>query len=276
MVSTKYATVYDKTANCFSAMDGSYEYDAFGKPYKGDLENGMSLGYTGKPYDAATGMYDYGYRDYKPENARFTTVDPVRDGSNWFAYVNNDPISYVDPDGLAPIYGDDIHGKPVVAYPGRDLKSETSIVIQRDSNPGYYNDTLSVNIGNQTILQTPVQSEADISEPRLSKEFGGRTLEPGEYNGVLWEKSGSYLTPIKIEDDAFLIHPYQYTNPSKIEERKDEGKSIGPWQTPQSAGCQIMGLNNFNAMTSTLQGLGFNYDGLDTINVTIKGGNCND
>ena len=27
---------------------------------------------------------------------RFTTVDPIRDGSNWFAYVNNDPVNYVD------------------------------------------------------------------------------------------------------------------------------------------------------------------------------------
>jgi hypothetical protein len=45
-------------------------------------------------------MYNYGYRDYQPEMARFTTVDPVRDGNNWFAYVNNDPVNYVDLWGL--------------------------------------------------------------------------------------------------------------------------------------------------------------------------------
>jgi RHS repeat-associated protein len=60
----------------------------------------MSLGYTGKPYDALTGLYNYGYRDYQPQMARFTTVDPIRDGSNWFAYVNNDPVNWVDPLGL--------------------------------------------------------------------------------------------------------------------------------------------------------------------------------
>jgi RHS repeat-associated protein len=38
-------------------------------------------------------MYNYGYRDYAPELARFTTVDPMRDGANWFAYVNNDPVN---------------------------------------------------------------------------------------------------------------------------------------------------------------------------------------
>jgi len=60
----------------------------------------MNLGYTGKPYDAATGLYNYGYRDYKPQVARFTTVDPVRDGNNWFAYVNNDPVNWRDLWGL--------------------------------------------------------------------------------------------------------------------------------------------------------------------------------
>jgi RHS repeat-associated protein len=73
----------------------------FGVPYEGDLNGGMNLGYTGKPYDVVTGMYNYGYRDYKPEAARFTTEDPVRDGANWFAYVNNDPVNWVDLWGLS-------------------------------------------------------------------------------------------------------------------------------------------------------------------------------
>jgi RHS repeat-associated protein len=114
--------------NEYGSLEERYEYDAFGQPYTGDLTQGMNLGYTGKPYDAATGLYNYGYRDYKPEAARFTTIDPIRDGANWFAYVNNDPVNWVDLLGLAPIYGDDIHGKPVVAYAGRDLKAETTIV----------------------------------------------------------------------------------------------------------------------------------------------------
>jgi RHS repeat-associated protein len=89
-------------SNETGTLESRYEYDAFGTPYTGDFSSGMNLGYTGKPYDSATGLYDYGYRDYKPEVARFTTVDPIRDGNNWFAYVNNDPVNYVDPWGLSP------------------------------------------------------------------------------------------------------------------------------------------------------------------------------
>jgi uncharacterized protein RhaS with RHS repeats len=51
-------------------------------------------------------MYNYGYRDYQPEAARFTTEDPIRDGTNWFAYVNNDPVNWIDLWGL--------EGKPTV------------------------------------------------------------------------------------------------------------------------------------------------------------------
>jgi RHS repeat-associated protein len=41
-----------------------------------------------------------GRREYKAELARFTTEDPVRDGVNWFAYANNDPVNYIDLWGL--------------------------------------------------------------------------------------------------------------------------------------------------------------------------------
>jgi RHS repeat-associated protein len=84
-----------------SRLEDRYEYDAFGQPYQGDLSGGMNLGYTGKPYDTTTGLYNYGYRDYEPSAARFTTVDPIRDGNNWFAYVNHDPVNWVDPWGLS-------------------------------------------------------------------------------------------------------------------------------------------------------------------------------
>ena len=62
---------------------------------------GLETGYTGKPYDAVTGLSDYGFRDYSPTHARFITEDPIRDGENWFAYVGNNPVNWVDPWGLS-------------------------------------------------------------------------------------------------------------------------------------------------------------------------------
>ena len=81
-------------------QESFYDYDIFGSPITGDYTTGTDYGYLGKPYDSITGLYNYGYRDYSPQTVRFTTVDPIRDGSNWFAYVNNDPVNYVDLWGL--------------------------------------------------------------------------------------------------------------------------------------------------------------------------------
>ena len=62
-------------------MNTTYDYDIFGSPITGDYTTGTDYGYLGKPYDSITGLYNYGYRDYSPQTVRFTTVDPIRDGS---------------------------------------------------------------------------------------------------------------------------------------------------------------------------------------------------
>jgi len=61
--------------------------------------------FHGKEQDAATGLQYFGARWYDPEIGRFLGIDPVgfQDGNlhsfNRYAYGNNNPIRYVDPDG---------------------------------------------------------------------------------------------------------------------------------------------------------------------------------
>ena len=92
------------TSNIHSSEFGSVSYDIFGSPYQKSgsflATDSLDFGYLGKPYNADTELYDYGFRDYSPEIARFTTVDPIRDGRNWFSYVVNDLVNYVDLWGL--------------------------------------------------------------------------------------------------------------------------------------------------------------------------------
>lgn len=78
----------------------TYSYDAFGNLIQGELSGSSDFGYLSKQFDTVSGLYNYGYRDYSPAVARFTTLDPIRDGNNWFAYCNNDPVNFVDLWGL--------------------------------------------------------------------------------------------------------------------------------------------------------------------------------
>ena len=79
-------------------------YDAENRLVKTCGNTGVGVKYTydsnGNLLSQTSSFYNYGYRDYSPQTVRFTTVDPIRDGANWFAYVNNDPVNYVDLWGL--------------------------------------------------------------------------------------------------------------------------------------------------------------------------------
>ncbi|WP_319562713.1 RHS repeat-associated core domain-containing protein [Marispirochaeta sp.] len=68
------------------------------------------FGFNGKRFDPKVGLYDYGFRDYKPEVSRWTTVDPIRDGRNWYAYVENDPVNLRDLWGLEVLIEQIIEG----------------------------------------------------------------------------------------------------------------------------------------------------------------------
>ncbi len=83
------------------ANSATMKYEAYGKL----IESAGAIGshknrFTGKPIDS-TGLYYYGARFYDPEIGRFISVDPIRDGLNWYVYASNNPLRYVDPTGLA-------------------------------------------------------------------------------------------------------------------------------------------------------------------------------
>ena len=61
--------------------------------------------YTAREHDPETNLYFYRARYYDAEVGRFINEDPIGfvAGINFYVYVLNNPIRYIDPDGLYPI-----------------------------------------------------------------------------------------------------------------------------------------------------------------------------
>ena len=64
------------------------------------------FGYCGEYYDPELDMIYLRNRYYSPGIGRFITEDPARDGANWYAYCNNNPVMFVDPSGEVAVIDD--------------------------------------------------------------------------------------------------------------------------------------------------------------------------
>ncbi len=99
------------------------EYAPYGEPY--GATGSLDLNFTGQNQDTVpsltSGLYDFLFRDYNPQQSRWISPDPAGFGAvnlaapqtwNRYAYVGNGPLNAIDPLGLVDpnswgITGDD-------------------------------------------------------------------------------------------------------------------------------------------------------------------------
>ena len=91
-------------SNSAGALANTYTYDSFGKltASGGSITNPIQ--YTGREFDLETGLYYYRARYYDPAIGRFLSEDPIGFSGgdvNFYDYVGNDPIDWVDSSGYS-------------------------------------------------------------------------------------------------------------------------------------------------------------------------------
>jgi RHS repeat-associated protein len=86
-------------------VSDSFTYDSFGKVTSTTGGFTQPFRYTGREWDAETGLYYYRARYYDSQIGRFLSEDPLMfssGGVNFYNYVSNNSTNLVDPLGLFP------------------------------------------------------------------------------------------------------------------------------------------------------------------------------
>ncbi len=115
------------------------EYDDWGSLMSDSNPGFQPFGFAGGLYDRDTGLVRFGARDYDSQTGRWTSIDPLRfrgGEPNLFVYAANNPMRFVDPNGLFVIftdaasrgYGDALRGSP----------SGAALLDYRDASPNLY------------------------------------------------------------------------------------------------------------------------------------------
>jgi RHS repeat-associated protein len=99
------------------------DYDEFGNITQNTAPGFQPFGFAGGLYDQQTGLTRIGFRDYDAQSGRWTNKDPIKfkgGDPNLYSYVLNNPISFIDPDGLQ-VGTNAISGAPSVSIPGSGI-----------------------------------------------------------------------------------------------------------------------------------------------------------
>ncbi len=173
------------------------------RPYGERMERGGAgaaghrIAYTGKVHDESTGLADFGARYYDPVVGRFMGVDPAGfdEGNlhsfNAYAYGNNNPYRYVDPDGRESV--------EVGAWGGMN---SVEVAMQNPGAVRFATTVLGIGLSFATGAGMVGTAADALGLPFSPKDLGSRIAKGlvtrGLSEGDLVARGGANITPESI------------------------------------------------------------------------------
>ena len=172
-------------------LQTQYTYEPFGYATQTGLATTNSYKYTGRE-DDGSGLDYYRARYYHPRLQRFIEEDPIGFGGgdvNLYAYVNGNPLTFIDPLGLRVLNPDNYPISPTVIAAlwelNRLIGCDKDIMITGgDRNP-------DSTLGAGSTSSHTLGIAADIKVPgQLHLQTANQAAASGLFGGVGWYQEG--------------------------------------------------------------------------------------
>jgi RHS repeat-associated protein len=191
-----------------------YDYDPYGNLINKPAQQ-PEFGYAGMHYHAPSGLYLTKYRAYDPQSGRWLSRDPIEEagGINLYAYVEGNPVSFVDPLGLFVTGTYDVAAKILTL-----TDTTTGVIISGGFFSGGSSGSLPIPNGSYDILDHPKNGffrleSVDASYGDDRHDATGRTLfrlhRPGASLGCItasdndaWEKIENLILSTSETDNV--------------------------------------------------------------------------